>query len=296
MSVAVTDGNNSADVIPAHLLFVLLAPQFPSYHPAASILENITEQPVLLLNVRRTISLHPRWRVIVDNDETCSERILLAASDGLLSKTSTHEWWNDESQERIPAFRSDLCRLLQLYYDGGLYLDTDVELLRPYGLGLLAKTGVTAVLDLPKKDVVQSVLAAPARSPIIQRNIELFNAVMKNKRSSESVAILKGGLIGPRLLARSISTMHGPFTSRNSEVAKGLRERLQRDGAIQLLEEIVNHNESFTRGRHRGMMCNVGMYNATSNEWIAYARVKRPQHATACADSFWSKHRQYWPH
>lgn len=42
-------------------------------------------------------------------------------------------------------FRSDLCRLAQLYLHGGLYLDNDVELLVPLGLQLHA--GLTCNVD-----------------------------------------------------------------------------------------------------------------------------------------------------
>ena len=109
--------------VPAHLLFVMLAPRFPPTYPPEAILENMTIEPILKLNIRLIVAMHPNWRVIVDNDKICIERIELAISDGLFSdRMSTYWWWNLETQQKWPAFRSDLCRLVQLHYDGGMYV------------------------------------------------------------------------------------------------------------------------------------------------------------------------------
>lgn len=53
------------------------------------------------------------------------------------------EWMANPSVASM--FRSDLCRLAQLYLHGGLYLDNDVELLVPLGMQLRA--GLTCNVD-----------------------------------------------------------------------------------------------------------------------------------------------------
>ena len=283
--------------VPAHLLFVMLAPRFPPTYPPEAILENMTIEPILKLNIRHIVAMHPNWRVIVDNDKTCIERIELAISDGLFSdRMSTYWWWNLETQQKWPAFRSDLCRLVQLHYDGGMYLDTDIELLRPLGIDLLGSRSVTASVDLAGRDIVQSILAAPARSQLIRRNIAFFDEIMRNMsgasnctqtRSAHATCMfLRGGLIGPRVMARSVEALYGRYSRWDGQPNPAALEKLRREKNVELLREVVSHNRSVVKGRHRGMMCNIAMYNTTTKELVAFARVRRQAQSVAAQATF----------
>ena len=107
-------------------------------------------------NVRRTVDAAWRmgWRVEKDNDDTCAEKL---ASLGFMSRYA-NRWfassrpahpplflwphallqWAEGHSKRIfrwhsshdqGAFRSDLCRLVQLYSSGGVYVDNDLVLI-----------------------------------------------------------------------------------------------------------------------------------------------------------------------
>lgn len=45
------------------------------------------------------------------------------------------------------AFVSDYVRLYALYYEGGIYMDTDIEVIKPFDLSLLEKPGVLSLDD-----------------------------------------------------------------------------------------------------------------------------------------------------
>ncbi len=107
-------------------------------------------------NVRRTVDVAWRigWRVERDNDDTCAEKL---ASLGFMSRYASRwfasprpahpplfRWppallqWAGGHSRRIflwhsshnqGAFRSDLCRLVQLYSSGGVYVDNDLVLI-----------------------------------------------------------------------------------------------------------------------------------------------------------------------
>lgn len=43
------------------------------------------------------------------------------------------------------------------------------------------------------------------------------------------------------------------------------------------------------------MMCNIAMYNTTTKELVAFARVRRHAQSVACASNFWASHSKFYP-
>ena len=103
-------------------------------------------------------------------------------------------------------YRSDLCRLLQLYAYGGIYSDNDLQLLRP--LDAYMEYDMTTILEAPRSDhpkqtaIFQALVMAPARSAIIRRSIELWN-------DWASGALKVQGLLGPTLMIAAIREATG---------------------------------------------------------------------------------------
>ena len=72
---------------------------------------------MLLVNVRRTISLHPRMKVQFFSDERCRAALLQHERLG----HALAGCFDNETDGRL---RSDMCRLAMLRSTGGMYFDT----------------------------------------------------------------------------------------------------------------------------------------------------------------------------
>jgi hypothetical protein len=71
-------------------------------------------------NVKRYEALYPNWTVFEDTDETCLEKLL--SLDFMSNSNSTEqfrEWYTDKGT--IGPFKSDACRMAQLWLHGGIY-------------------------------------------------------------------------------------------------------------------------------------------------------------------------------
>jgi hypothetical protein len=77
------------------------------------------EHALLQDNTKSIQTLFPGWRVIDDTDLTCLEKLL--AIDFMKSATSEIKQWYT-AEDTPGAYKSDVCRLAQLYQHGGIYL------------------------------------------------------------------------------------------------------------------------------------------------------------------------------
>jgi hypothetical protein len=78
------------------------------------------EHPLVQQNVRRyQQSMYPDWTLIEDTDESCLTKIL--SIDFMQPSTEGITTWYNSNTTR-GAYKSDVCRLAQLWLHGGIYL------------------------------------------------------------------------------------------------------------------------------------------------------------------------------
>ncbi len=85
-----------------------------------------------------------------------------------------------------PAERSDLLRYEVLRQFGGVYVDTDVECLKPID-PLLVDVDLMVAWEIPGKRLGNAVLASTREHPLFDRLIEEAHAVLKGDASEHSV-------------------------------------------------------------------------------------------------------------
>jgi len=126
-------------------------------------------------------SANPEWRLIFYDDDTCI-RMLMALP---FLKKGLFDWYlgkklfgkNDPTvfDSSIGKFRSDVCRLGQLYVHGGVYMDNDIdlqipldELVKDFSGDLMSvlQAGFAAKGDL---FLFQAMMVAPKHSLLIKK-------------------------------------------------------------------------------------------------------------------------------
>lgn len=184
----------------------------------------------LRTNVLHTASLHPGYTVQFDTDVGC-----LALFDRVdVASQALRVWYANPTRpptasRPLPAhvpylagkYRSDVCRLLQLYANGGVYADNDLQLLRP--LDRYLDFDFTTILETPRPTVAhetgifQALLIAPPRSPIIRRSLVAWNEWAAGERAAS-------GLLGPAFMMAAIREHTGldPLTASGREALRAI--------------------------------------------------------------------------
>ena len=117
-------------------------------------------EPLLIQkNVENNLFLFPNYTFIQDDDTSCLEKMKQIPT--FAKSNHTLAWF--QSNQTPGMFKSDACRLAQLYIHGGVYLDNDLEL-RFSILDLISRgyDFITSV-DLGGKDIFQAIMAASSR-------------------------------------------------------------------------------------------------------------------------------------
>ena len=148
----------------------------------------------------------------------------------------------------LGKYRSDLCRLAQLYRRGGVYLDNDIEILVPLG-PIVQESHLTSVLEPTRTGVFQALLAAPARSCIIAAAINsMTNIIVTGQRSADGGSVW----LGPSVMAGVLRRQAPAFPDST---------RLARQG-IRLLQEVVldgSHPLMSARAPDERLLCNIAL-------------------------------------
>ena len=150
--------------------------------------------PLIVRNVKRSARIYSNWTFTFDDDSSCLVKIsnvLTLLMD--LDARTTARWYKTAPGK----YKSDLCRLAQLYQQGGVYLDNDIQLMHP--LPVEGCSFVTAVPESDKLQFFQAMLAATPRHPIIRRALIYFGEFIQGKRTTG------GRWAGPAILFSAFS-------------------------------------------------------------------------------------------
>lgn len=115
-------------------------------------------EPTLIQeNIRHNFQFFPQWKVISDNDDTCLQKIKQSPAFG--DSLMIADWFRNQSTPGM--YKSDACRLAQLYLDGGVYLDNDLHITSSL-LELLERgPEIISCINVGGKNIFQAILAAP---------------------------------------------------------------------------------------------------------------------------------------
>ena len=156
--------------------------------------KSLTGLPRLISNnVESLKQMHPTWKHIFDDDASCLEKVFSTTASFNLPQQRLRKWWI-EVEGKI---RSDLCRLSQLYLDGGVYLDNDLDLRISLSDILRADDRFFSVWAATYRDnisgkvrggesdgiVFQAIMGAPAKSPVIYAALKLFSNFIRGELS-----------------------------------------------------------------------------------------------------------------
>ena len=81
------------------------------------------------------------------------------------------------------AFASDYARFVVLYQNGGVYLDTDVEMLKPFPENLLSLEGFSG-MESNNKIAPGLIFAVQPRNPIVKKIIDVYEGIHFHDTSS----------------------------------------------------------------------------------------------------------------
>ncbi|KAL7553624.1 hypothetical protein ACHAWF_016928 [Thalassiosira exigua] len=94
------------------------------------------------------------------------------------------KWYNNVNIEG--KYKSNLCRLAQLYLDGGVYLDNDLELTSSLG-GILDQNADVVISLNPRGNLIfQAILGSTKGHHLIKRSWEVFRDHLEGKKTIEN--------------------------------------------------------------------------------------------------------------
>lgn len=111
------------------------------------------------------------------------------------------EYWRDAVAAKHWAAASDVARLALLYAHGGLYLDTDVEVCKPFRLyeayRIWQREGLFVIGREDDRNLCGAVMCAPPKHPAVKRMLDVY-------RDTKFADTFDGKTNGTTLLTRHI--------------------------------------------------------------------------------------------
>ncbi|KAL7524005.1 hypothetical protein ACHAWF_000782, partial [Thalassiosira exigua] len=234
---------------------------FPSKRIPRNILLNSKNgidhlSPLIKLNIQRNIDLFPGWRVISDDDNSCMNKSSLAYTSifGSLSlsfNSTLEKWYSDKKIEG--KFKSDLCRLAQLYLDGGVYLDNDLELTS--SLGDIFEHDVDVVTSLARgpNAIFQAIFGCTKGNDIIRHSLGVF------REHLEGITKVKYHHIGTEILFTSLREVYNLTGNIN-------RTRLLNQGIYLLKEVDLPASHPMMKNRSLNNYCQIALEGILNNK------------------------------
>lgn len=103
----------------------------------------------------------PDWRYILWNEDNFD--------------VNYNDYTREAYEAKKYAFVSDVARLYALYTMGGIYMDTDVEVLKPFDTPLLSLSGFTGYEGSKHMPPITGTLAAEAGNKWVEEQLNAYN-------------------------------------------------------------------------------------------------------------------------
>jgi len=210
-------------------------------------------EPLLIQkNVENNLFLFPNYTFIQDDDTSCLEKMKQIPT--FAKSNHTLAWF--QSNQTPGMFKSDACRLAQLYIHGGVYLDNDLEL-RFSILDLISRgyDFITSV-DLGGKDIFQAIIAASSRHALIQRSMEI---IVDEIPKIDPIEPWKNGWLGPKSTRMAMEDLLDYKVQMYTENQKNMSEK----GVLLLKEQELESSHGMMKNRSMDRVCNIAITNGT---------------------------------
>jgi hypothetical protein len=249
------------------------------------------EHFLLQENINRYVSLFPEWDVIQDSDASCLEKIL---SINVTNSISVKQWYTSDTTPGM--FKSDLCRLAQLWLHGGtcraeggrndqpycydslshtqvslsfltystlgIYFDNDLTLEHSL-LPVLNEVDIVTAIAWDRQYIFQAILGSPPKHPLIKKSLQLTRDWIEGK---VYFGPQEWAWLGPYVLAQTMKE-HYSYNASDFDPHYFQTQR------VFLLKE-VDSSHLLPPERMNDHNCNVGLVDGNETHY-GYSRVKQ---------------------
>ncbi|CAE7552693.1 unnamed protein product [Symbiodinium natans] len=229
--------------------------------------QQLQENPllgVMQLNVKHTVGLFGSnvshvhfW----DDDQCISELKQLKQFGG-------EELAEGFQSLRHGKYKSDLCRLAQLWKYGGYYFDTDILPVKSMRDYLDPDTTFASVRGMYSKEIFQAFLAATPKNKLIGENLKSFGKWLKERPRSQEPAN-----IGPKLMWKSMRKTGGRFKKAPEFVTGSEKIQLFQEHRIAYWRSGKEPIEGLLTGHSKWGDCNIAVVDQDTDEVVMYPRV-----------------------
>jgi len=208
------------------------------------------------------------------DDEGCAKIIEQAHSASLA---------NFFRREQFGPYKSDTCRLAQLFDKGGYYMDNDLEVISDFRK-LVPESASFVSVAHPHKDIFQALLGVAPKHPIVKHVLDVMHAayetspvqavglsaVNSTAKSNNSLKLNSTlSWFGPEKLAQAYSWWTGTAVMDGLHRAEG-RESFQ--FSYMFLEDSNPEQYGLSKRYGQGCCCNYLVGDRSSKKAVFYSR------------------------
>mmetsp|Transcript_71972 Transcript_71972/g.168521 ORF Transcript_71972/g.168521 Transcript_71972/m.168521 type:complete len:316 (-) Transcript_71972:123-1070(-) len=173
-------------------------------------------------------------------------------------------------------FKSDLCRLAQLYTYGGYYFDTDILPVTSVRKVLEPETTFATARSTFQGDVFQAFLAATPKHPFIAEQLREFGKWIDEKHSEDEHPNLGCWLLGRSLDSWSDRVKEDPKVEKDEEVVRFFHEHE--------IEQLKKDYSGLSEGVAKWKECRVAVVDEATKQLVMYSRVVTTNHNAVCTE------------
>mmetsp|Transcript_126652 Transcript_126652/g.300939 ORF Transcript_126652/g.300939 Transcript_126652/m.300939 type:complete len:330 (+) Transcript_126652:55-1044(+) len=230
---------------------------------------------LVLKNVKHTIALFGGdvEQVHFYDDDQCVKELKK------LHQFNGHKLAEGFLSLRHGKYKSDICRLAQLWRYGGYYFDTDILPVKSMRAYLDPDTTFASVRSMCKKEIFQAFLAATPHNELIGENLRIFGEwLQKRQHNSE------GSNIGPRLMWGSLQESGSEFKKASHVLTGSQKIQLFQENSIKLWKHGKESISGLMPGHSKWHDCNIAVVDQDTDEVVMYPRVISTMNDEACSE------------
>lgn len=173
-------------------------------------------------------------------------------------------------------FKSDLCRLAQLYKYGGYYFDTDILPVTSVRRVLEPETTFATARSTFKGVFLQAFLAATPKHPFIAEQLKEFGKWIDENHGEEEHPNLGCWLLGRSLDSWSDRVKEDPKVEKDGEVVRFFHEHE--------IKELKKEYSGLSEGVAKWKECRVAVVDQATKQLVMYSRVVTTNHNAVCTE------------